>query len=212
MKQQNLIIIFLLLITTNLFPGINYGLKLGMTAATQTFEYPNVDIELDYEYRYGFNSGIYVEFPTFEYLSLISDFYYLQRGMYSEINGTIRADNEQGYIEKKLKDDNRLDYLGISLSSKLNKKIGIFTPYLLGGLRYEFLLNKETSDLYENVYSKYKGNIFGLLLGVGTEINTLFPLPVLVEWEYDYDITDVKISESFNIKNKSFEFKFGFKF
>lgn len=206
------IILILILAFSRLFSGIDYGFKLGMSAAEQTFEYSEVGIDVDFEYRYGYYSGIFIEYPVFKYVALISEIYYTQRGMLAEVVGTVIADNELGYKEKIYKYDNRVDYLGLSFCSKFRHSINFIQPYILTGIKYEFLIDKKTSAVFDDVYSRYEGNVLGLLAGIGTEINNILPFTLFLEGVYDYDITKVKISETFKIDNSSYEIKIGVKF
>jgi hypothetical protein len=211
-KVSFLITFFILLSISKSFSGIDYGLKIGMTVSNQTFEYSEIGSDIDFENRYGYNVEIFIEYPVIKYLFIQPGFYYTQRGMVSEIQGTVIADNEQGYLSKTFTYDNRFDYLGISLSSKFTYKINWIQPYVLTGIRYEFLISKETSDVFDIVYSKYEGNIFGLILGFGTEINNILPVAILLEGVYNYDVTKVEINNNLKIVNSSYKIKFGVKF
>lgn len=192
---------------------VNFGVKLGYTSANQDFQYsiPDIDVDLDSDYHPGFNGGIFVEFPIMNHISLTSDLYFTQKGMQVELVGAVMADNPQGYYTKLFNYDNHLDHIGLSLASKFYQEISIFKPYLLAGIRYEWLIGKHIADDFRLVYDKYESNLFGFLFGLGTELENVISVPLLIEGVYHYDLTKVEINENLKLQNHVFEIKLGIK-
>lgn len=211
MKKSFVVIIVLILSISNLFAKINYGFKIGFTGAKQTLNYNALNQSETFDFRYGPILGIFIELPVSKYISLEPNFYYSQKGMLVKIEKTIVSDNGDGYTTIGVSNFyNRLDYLGISINSKFKYDTGIFCPYLLTGLRYEFFIGKK-NEIFKKIFDTYDSNILGLVFGIGTELKEISPFPILIEGVYNYDITEVTI-QTINIKNMSYEIKLGIKF
>ncbi len=211
MNYLKIIFIFFILFLPffNCYAQFDYGFKTGLTIANQNWKYGDISTSDTYDNRYGFNFGIFVEYQYLDYLSFLSDIYYSQRGMVSNMEVTYVANNPNGYIDKKISWDNRLDFIGLLLSTKLKLKTKALIPYAIAGFKYEYLINKKIVDFYQTEYKNYKDNILGLIFGIGTEFTRLVSVPIIIEGIYHYDINSAKINESLKIKNHSIEVKLG---
>jgi hypothetical protein len=198
--------------TSKSYAQIEFGLKSGISFSTYSWQDKVSYIKQDeFEYSYGPNLGAFVEYSFFNSLSLISEFYYVQKGIKIKLLGTIRADNAQGYITKIISYQNNLDYLGLSFGSKFKYRTGNFIPYILMGVRFEFIISKDIDQLYRNAYSEYDKNIFGLTFGLGSEFQDFLFFPIIVETVYNYDFTKIEIARDIFVRPFSFELKLGVK-
>ena len=211
-----IILVFSILLTVTsakICADTGFGFKMGLTSANQSWEYKNVPgmSSQKYDYRYGINAGVFAEFLEFQFISLLSDLYFSQKGMLAEVIYTSVEDMD-GTSGRTIEYDNRLDYIGLSLISKAKYKFDAFNPYILTGLKYEILVNKDTYKGFDLVYNKYDGNIFGIIIGAGVEFTEILPYDILIEGIYNYDLNSVEISNKLEIRNLAYELRIGLKF
>ena len=84
----------------------------------------------------------------------------------------------------------------------------LLTPYVFVGPRFDLLINTDTPG-FELVYDDFEETVYGLKVGIGSEIGNLLPYSLLVEFQYNYDISDVYKTNNLEIENNSLEFKLG---
>ena len=93
-------------------------------------------------------------------------------------------------------------------------------PYFLFGARIDYLINKEPGIYNENPddwpYSSNKSIwlaelsdfSYGPTFGVGLQIGSIFPVPIIIESCYNIDVTDNN-PEKLESKNTSIDIWFG---
>jgi len=197
----------------------SYGFKIGLTNSNQVYEYSFLANDEEFDYRQGISLGIFAELLNSSNFSLILNLAYNQKGMLDEFSVNKRADSDLGYTSEKFNVDNRLDYVTIGTDVKTRYDLNGFSPFILTGIKYDFLVGKKIDrsidKLFErsieNIYDKYEGNLFGLTLGLGIEINEFLSIPFIVEWVYNYDLDGVRVNDNLKIKNLSSVLNIGIK-
>jgi opacity protein-like surface antigen len=77
----------------------------------------------------------------------------------------------------------------------------MFTPYLLLGPQYNYLLSKNVDKDFQIAFDNYNKNSLGITTGAGTEIITgIFNL--VIEYRYERDLTNPS-STGFKMRNYS---------
>ena len=189
----------------------SYGLKLGITSASQNWDYSNTSgfsyLSFDSDSRIGMNVGLFAEFLDLPFLSVVAEANYFQKGMKDQIPETTTAQPDG--TGKFITWDTRVDYINISAFGKLRYDLGILSPYVLLGPKIDFELNKKNSLGPINVVEEnFKKNRFGFKIGVGSEIS-LGSIHLLAELLYDIDTNELYKSENLKVKSNSFDLRIG---
>jgi len=186
--------------------NFSYGIKLGGTRSTQDFEYLIYEIELDTEYRLGFDIGLFTEFNIMENFSLITELHYLQKGMIVILGVT-----DETHFGPQVKEEfsNRVDYLAIPILAKV--KFCKTPVYLLGGIQGAILLGYETKFL-NSVYDEFKSLDFSFVAAIGFEYDIPGFKTMLLELRYNPSLTESFDNEYLTVKNESFSLLTGVKF
>lgn len=122
-----------------------YGVKAGPSIAGLDFKYAD-STDWDRKNRVGLDICAYMQlFPAPLHCEI--ELHYSQKGMTVEQIRTDGAGNNLGTIT----DDDRLDYLAISVLTKLMLTKGTHAPYFFTGPRLDFFIGYDSiSDLYED--------------------------------------------------------------
>ena len=185
----------------------DFGIKSGISMANQEFDVDESSLlytlikGADFKYRPGFTAGFFVDWFNERYINLVTELNFTQ-------NGTIY--NTGGVTYKEF--DNRLDYLYVSALAKLRYPDIWFLPYLLFGIRYDFLLNLSTeSDVV--LYDDAKMGNMGITLGLGYEF-IAGGFPVLLEYSYHNQYANLLEDEDhhYTARNFSHNLVLGYRF
>ncbi|MFQ5676572.1 MAG: outer membrane beta-barrel protein [bacterium] len=103
-------------------------------------------------------------------------------------------------------------YLSFNLYGKYQLRSKSIVPYFLAGPRFDVLLNKQVSRLFDDVYDSLKNTAYGLSVGLGAEIANMRPFVVLAEVRYNLDLSKSLDSDGLTIKNRAFDLRLGLKF
>jgi hypothetical protein len=213
-----IIFIILLLLPLSTYASIvkQYGLKIGLTSANQEF----TDVWWlpdDTKRKNGINAGIFVEFFDNSNFTILTQLEYTQKGMIEEFHATDENGNElaTGKIESTL------NYLSLPISTKYTIPISKIIPYLIAGLRYDYLLNYESiidapglqigsetggPHVLENtIYDEFKRSVFGAQFGIGLEFDLLSFIKPSLEFRYNIDLTNSLNLEGKTAQNNSFD-------
>ncbi|MDP2364085.1 MAG: outer membrane beta-barrel protein [Ignavibacteria bacterium] len=208
MKRVFLIIfLFLLNIINNSQSIDGYGVKVGLGLTNHSWQYDSsIDGKLDWENNSGIAVKAFADIVLLSFLQVESEIGYIQKGAKYKIAVTTiyQPDGNGEYINI----NNRLNYFSISLMAKLKYNSDLFSPYLLLGPEYNYLLNKQIDKGFEVVYDKFKKNAFGFTVGFGSEVK-LLPINIIVEYRYSRDFTNNYESYLIEIKNYSHTFLIG---
>ncbi|MEJ2545518.1 MAG: porin family protein [Calditrichaceae bacterium] len=157
--------------------------------------------------KQGLNIGAFAEFLDLPIVNLITEIGYTQKGMEDNFAVTSTG-NPEGTGEFKTV-TNRVDYLNLSLALKANYTMPIVTPYLYAGPRIDFLIMTDVDKGFKIVYDEYEKVVYGLKIGLGTEIMKILPVSILAEFQYNYDLSDSYKTALLKINNNSYELKIG---
>jgi hypothetical protein len=185
-----------------------YGLKIGLTSADQKLKYSS--FTGDTKRRIGFNVGGYVEWLDIPFFSVLTEVEYVQRGMGQEFTITTE-DSPEGIGKKTLY--TRLDYISIPVLAKATLPGTIISPYIVAGPRLDILLGyKSDENAFNDLYGKFKKNIFGGTVGLGAETGSVLPVTLTADVRYNFDFTKSFKNEYLEVSNNAFDFMVGIRF
>ena len=192
----------------------HYGVKIGLTSANQ--EFTGIYLEnVDLKRKNGFNAGIFIEFLDFSNFSILTQLEYTQKGMIEENIVTDELGNQIGQYTI----ESTLNYLSVPISAKYSIPIQNIIPYLIAGLRYDYLINynsfyeeppqigsESSSGFLDNtIYDEFRKSVFGAQFGVGVEIDFISIIKPSIEFRYNIDLTNSLKLEGKTAKNNSFD-------
>jgi len=159
--------------SSNAFPIERYGLKVGTSIANQNWNYYNQllyigGMDENSKNRIGLDAAIWIQLLEVKYISIISEFHYIQKGMRITVYGTRIADNPDGYEDLGPEEYTRsVNYLCLPILLKANILQSSFSPYIILGPRVDFLIYNDESVVYDN-FNKFD---YGISVGFGFEKN-----------------------------------------
>ncbi len=151
--------------------------------------------------QYGFSGHVFAEWFGKSFFSVVTEVGYVQRG-YQETQtyAVLRADNNPAppFAPEVNQQDSKLDYLSGGVLFKLRHSgYRNAVAYIQAGPRLEVLVRREPGmltyqggDLPSPLAEHFDSWLAGGTLGVGLELNKVFPLPLLIAADYDYDLTN----------------------
>lgn len=185
-----------------------YGFKGGLTIANQDFEYTHFHTD-DNKNRTGMSIGAFIELFDLHSIHLLSEVYYIQKGV---INEQIKTGEEGPEPIGTLRYDNRVDYFSISILAKIFFKTGSFSPYLAVGPRCAMMISYKSEDhLFDPVYDEFEKWDFGGDIGIGCEYRISNNFDLISEIRYSPGFSKAYESEYLKVKNKSYMFLVGVK-
>lgn len=198
-----LIIIFLTTFTFNVNAQIisSYGLKLGVGISNQSWYYQSDLLNMDWKDKIGITARIFADFLSISFFQVEGEIGYLRKGFKDKVPITTASqpDGTGEYISE----NNSLDYLTISALAKFKYDLEIFSPYIVVGPQLNLLLNRNVEQGWKDVFDKFKDTNIGLSVGVGSELKTILPITILVEYRYERDFLDNYDVPNIDIKNYS---------
>ena len=208
MKKFFLILFLISLNILNYGQSIDgYGVKIGWGFTNHSWEYnPSTYGKLDWESNSGITARAFADISFLSFLNMEGEIGYAQKGAKYKIAITTISQPDGTGEYRNI--NNRLDYFSISLMGKVKYNLELFTPYIILGPEYNYLLSKQIAQGFEVVYDKFKKNIFGFSAGIGSEIK-LLPVNIIVEYRYSKDLTNNYNSSTIDIKNYSHTFLMG---
>ena len=212
----SIFIIFIIIQEADAQANFKYGLNLGLTHSNQLWESNGSSHTLSREkdYKSGFTVSLVSEFEMNNFLSFRFGLGYLQKG-FKETNFvyTSQASHQINNDNKNL----TLHNLVLDFNIKLGNLKSKFSPYVLIGLRSDFLLSYEdvvVNDpvyIYEVMYSyshvldNYNQPCIGAIIGAGIEFMDSYYL----EFEYNPSILPSYDSNDYEVKDRCFSVKLG---
>lgn len=182
----------------------SYGIKVGAVGANETWT--GFGATWNTENRWGFTADAYAEIPFFSFLSAQGEIQYTQKGMnYSVPITTVAQPDGSGQYRTI---SPRIDYISIPLLAKLKIPLKSVTPYVLVGPRFDFLITSEPDGL-DAVVNNFDKMDYGLTVGAGIELNSLFPFGILAEFRYNPNAYDSYQSGYETVRNRSIDFLVG---
>jgi len=192
-----------------------WGLKGGYTAARQIWKHDTISQD-DISWRSAMHLGAYVEWFDYEFyasphwshhLSVTTGLNYEQKGLGYTVT------NRRDEYNRPLEDVtiySRMDYLSIPIMAKYCVRGKRSAPYVLGGPRFDVLLDSEPMFGAEDEYGDV---VFGLSAGAGFEVSQL---GLFFEFVYNYDQSWLWKSiyaptgNDIRVKNESFNISIGY--
>jgi len=211
MKHQIIIVVCLILLISTATQSQfirGYGLKLALTSSDDQYENsfaPNLETKR----RIGFNVGGFIEWLDVPFFSFITQLEYDQKGAGQVFNRRDEYNNDLGDITQY----GKLDYVSIPLLVKLRYPAGIFTPYIVGGPRFDFLVGFQSDkNLFNTLYRQLKKNSIGGSVGIGVETESILPTTFLAELRYNFDFQDSFKNAFVHTRNDSYDLWLGVAF
>lgn len=214
MKQK----IFLILL---FFASINftfsqvidrYGVNIGSTYATQNWEYSNSFFVSYKTYKFGLQTFASAEKDLFKFMRLRAELGYVQKG-FKETNELVFVDGSNAGVAKSKVN---LHDLAINLGLKIQPFKWKFAPYLLAGIRSDYLIgyrdilitepgSEKNFKLYSYQIEKFNKLNLGALVGLGMDVHDRF----YVEFEFNPTFTYNYNNTNLRIQDKCFGAKVG---
>lgn len=187
-----------------------YGVFGGVTSAEHTYDGHSA-FEHNQVRRVGWHAGVFAEWLNDPYVSLVSQIWYAEKGAGLELLNTS--------YENPLGDGTtttfctRISYFSFGLLGKGKLPIGVFTPYLLAGPRFDYLVDYERKAALSPIYKDFTETTYGLTVGFGVERYLQKRATILVEFRYHLDLADsYEVSNdlmTYTMRNTSFEISAG---
>ena len=173
-----------------------------MTNSGEEWNYKDDEIgDFKKDPKIGLNISGFAEFLDIPFLNLVAEIGYNQKGMKEKVLFAAAADGS-GELKTVT---NRVDYIDLSLAVKLNYALPLITPYVFAGPRIDVLVGSDVDPGHKIVYDDYEKLVYGLKIGLGSEIGNILPLSVLAEFQYNYDLSDAYKTEYSAFKDIALE-------
>ncbi len=180
--------------------ALELGLKAGISASNQSYEYSPVNLNVDRLRQAGFAAGVFFGQGLGPLMSIRIGVDYIQKGSAIEFLVT-SPQYPLGNGTQRLKD--QIEYLSFNLlatPSLLNLKV--ISPYVIAGPRVDVLLSSESPvEIMSN--KNFESTVFGASIGVGVRVSAI-ATSLFVEAVYQPDFTDAFKIQSLTIRNNSF--------
>ncbi len=219
MKKTRFLIALILLLAAspNVWAGtgLQYGIKAGVSFGDQTWNYSNELGQVNRDQRKGYAFGVFADWSLTPLLGLRPEVLYVQKG--SQIQA--RTGSYPYLTGGTITFRDRVNYLSLLATAKLQFGGGPIGFYLIGGPRVDLKLNSNStlasSDM-QAILDSYKSTVPGLTFGVGAQ-SSLSPFgPIMLEFRYDYDSREaakyVGNQANIVIDNKTYTILFGLLF
>jgi len=136
------------------------GIKTGISISKQNWTYKSGEMTLEKDYRTGLNFALNLEWFNNDYITLITDIGYIQKGFKEEIMMTSIDNPESGPL-KTFK--TRFDYLYFSPQLKIRKEFNKIIPYVFFGPRIDYQLSYKSDFDLSAIEKDFEEIIFGLI-------------------------------------------------
>ena len=192
----------------------NVEIESGISLSKQTWTYKSIDHTLKKDNRIGLNLSVKLEWFNYDYLTLITDMGYIQKGCKEEIMMTTPDNPESGPLKTF---DTRFDYFYFSPQLKIRKEFNRIIPYIYAGPRIDYQLSYNSDFDLSNIETDFEKIILGVNYGIGIEYS-LKGIGINFRFTNFYDFTDIMNTEPAQnysgmiIKNNAFTFNLGIKY
>jgi len=189
-----------------------YGINIGTSYTTQIWDYKLVSVDEEHDYKLGLQAFIQVEKDLGDLFALRTEFGYIQKG-FKNNRELITSDGSEVGTNN---DNVVLHDLALNLGLKVSPLETSFAPYLLVGLRGDYMVSYKDTE-FEEPGSGLKFNIYetfledfnefnvGGLIGLGLDFKRL----IYVEIEYNPSFTKNLDDSSVSIRDESWGAKIG---
>lgn len=215
MKQRLLLILALLLIVKFTYSQFidRCGINIGASYSTQIWDYKLITMDQDNKYGFGLQSFLQAEKDFGNHFTLRAEGGYIQKGFKNNKSFT----STDGSFVKTSNDNVTLHNLALNLGIKIKPLKFDYSPYLLLGVRSDYLISYNDVEFEESASGKkfkmYESTIedfnkfnFGGLIGLGLDINGLMYL----EFEYNPNFTKNYNDPGLSVRDNCWGVKLGF--
>lgn len=178
----------------------------GVAWATQKNEFKNIDIDQDIKYKTGLHMALNAEFLQHDFISILAEVGYTQKGNKQEIEVTTSILPE-GTGEMKTFNTS-FNYGSLAPMIKLRKEFGGFVPYIFVGPRMDYQFSYSSDFDLSAIEDDFNKVLFGLNYGLGLEyIFGQIGVGAVFNQQLDFSKMYDKTPENFgleSIKNNAF--------
>jgi len=181
----------------------DYGIKVGLASTNQNWIWPSQTfVTTSSTSRQGIDVGLFVQWFNIPMISALTELHYIQKGAKVTTNIPITTAQYPDGTGQYLSYTTRINYLSLPILAKLRISLGILTPYLLAGPRFDYNLSN-SNTLYLNNFNKLD---IGGTFGIGFELDKILPVHIGAEFCYSPTFQDSYSSQGLTAKNNSLEF------
>jgi hypothetical protein len=196
------LVIFFFAVSINSQTITNYGLKLGAVASNPIWEVGSQSYD-GVETRMGMDVGLFLNWSLTNNLSLLTEMHYIQKGLrfyQSVVNSS--GNGVETYVESI---NPNVNYLSFPIFIKYDLLTSEVIPYIIGGLRVDFMISKSEANNPRWLYSNVNNMDFGGSIGLGFQTKSLLGIGTGLEIKYSPSFIKVDSSPMADITNRSFE-------
>lgn len=180
-----------------------YGINVGATYSTQIWDFKQIPVDDNNEYKYGFQAFLQAEKDLGTILALRAELGYLQKGFGNNgelisLDGTYKVTNDNVILHD----------LALNLGLKINPFKTDYSPYLLVGIRGDYMISYQDVEIEEPgsglTFGKYESfiddfnefNVGGLIgLGIGIKDLIYFEIEYNPNFTKNFDDTGLSIQD-----------------
>ena len=214
MKRSLIVIFFAGLAATLSVDGQvlgSIGGKAGVSIANQNHQITPLDYTLDTESIVGPGFAFFLEAFRGRQFSFQTDLAFTTKGSKTSIHSVTvnHLENDRIYANRGDVRVSRFYYLSLSPMARYRIELDRITPYVLLGLRVDFLLKYDTDSDYP--LEDQNAVIPGLTGGLGLEYS-LYDMALFLEFQYQSDAMPVTGRDPLLINNNVFLFTLGVRY
>lgn len=214
MNQKLVLILALILIAKFSHSQLidRYGVNIGTSYSTQVWNYKIIPLTNDYEYKFGVQAFLQAEKDFGKIFAFRTEFGYIQKGFKNNLEFT----SDDGTILLTNNDNVILHDLAMNLGLKIKPFKAKYSPYLLVGLRGDYMISYKDIVIEEPVsglnFIIYQSRIeefnkfnLGGVFSMGIDIKDL----IYLEIEYNPNFTKNLHDSRLSIKDNCWGAKLG---
>ncbi|NQU28656.1 MAG: PorT family protein [Candidatus Marinimicrobia bacterium] len=186
------------------------GVRFGTNITNQSWEYSELDLNRNFENRFGPNIGVNYKILELNYFDLYADVSYCQMRTSEKMKGTLVWQNQQGYIDADVITlKNEFDFISFALLAHLKPFQTKLNPYLCFGPRVDYLHDKH-SNYNSIVIKNFNNYVYGIVIGVGFEIHAYKSSSVVIESTVNTDVSYLYNTDQLSVKKSSYNLVVGY--
>lgn len=214
MKQKLVFILALTFITTFSHSQIidRYGINVGTSYSSQIWNYKLVPGDSDNKYKFGLQVFLQAEKDFGNIFTFRTEFGYIQKGF----KNNLEFISANGISVGTNNDNVNLHNLALNLGLKIKLLKSDYSPYLLIGLRGDYLISYKDIEfeepgsglkfnMYESAIEDFNKSNLGGLFGLGIDMKSL----IYFEIEYNPNFTKNFDDTELSIKDNCWAVKLG---
>jgi len=181
----------------------NLGIKIGSTISNQSWEYQNLNFDREFDNWMGGYFGIYYQLLEKKPFTIYAELSFSTMGTKEQIQGEIVWENTQGYVDTELISlINKFSFCSAAIIGRLKPNVDRIIPYLCIGPRVDYLIDKK-SNYNSIVIKEFETFGYGLVYGVGLEINLFHSNNIIFESTLNTDLSYLYKTDVLSVKKLS---------